>query len=116
MEYDPSKKFYNLRWKSETDQNIWDILKLELDKVSEKLSFAVPIGLIIDANETFFHSIEAVQQLQGLFYQARTNAKQVGRLLACSLALGWPFRKQTVSLIGFSLGCQVMKSCLKMLH
>ena len=60
MEFDPSKKYYNLRWKSETEKNIWDILKQAVDKVYENLSFAIPIGLIIDANETIFHSIEAV--------------------------------------------------------
>jgi hypothetical protein len=37
-------------------------------------------------------------------------------LLACSLAIGFPFFSQSVSLVGFSLGCQVIKSCLKTLH
>lgn len=37
-------------------------------------------------------------------------------MLGVVLALGYPFSNQTVSLIGFSLGCQVIKSCLKTLH
>ena len=43
-------------------------------------------------------------------------AKLTGKLFGCSLAIGLPFYSQTVSLIGFSLGCQVLKSILKMLH
>ena len=37
-------------------------------------------------------------------------------MLACALALRMPFKTQTVSLVGFSLGTQVVKSCLKTLH
>lgn len=44
------------------------------------------------------------------------NAKLAGKLLAISLARGDIFPEQTVSLIGFSLGCQVIKSCIHMLH
>ena len=39
-----------------------------------------------------------------------------GKLLAVALALGFPFTTQTISLIGFSLGSQVIKSTLKTLH
>ena len=39
-----------------------------------------------------------------------------GELLACSLAIGYPFYTQSVSLLGYSLGCQVTKSTLKTLH
>lgn len=37
-------------------------------------------------------------------------------MFACALALGFPFKNQTLSFIGFGLGCQVIKSCLKTLH
>ena len=37
-------------------------------------------------------------------------------MLACTLALRMPFKTQTVSIIAFSLGAQVAKSCLKYLH
>jgi hypothetical protein len=43
-------------------------------------------------------------------------AKFSGELLACALAIGFPFYTQSVSLLGFSLGCQVIKSSLKTLH
>jgi hypothetical protein len=50
------------------------------------------------------------------FKDAKASAKLTGKLLACVLAAGYPFTNQTISFVGFSLGCQVIKSCLKMLH
>jgi len=47
---------------------------------------------------------------------ALDKARQAGKMLAICLALGFPFLSQTVSLVGYSLGCQVIKSCLKTLH
>ena len=35
--------------------------------------------------------------------------------MAIALVLGFPFSNQTVSLLGFSLGTQVIKSCIKTL-
>ena len=49
------------------------------------------------------------------FNLARMKAKISGKLLACALALRVPFKTQTVTLIGHSLGSQVIKSCLKTL-
>ena len=49
------------------------------------------------------------------FNLARVKAKISGKLLACALALRVPFKTQTVTLIGHSLGSQVIKSCLKTL-
>ena len=43
------------------------------------------------------------------------NAKVAGALLACSLALREPFQSQSISIVGFSLGNQVTKTCLKTL-
>lgn len=53
--------------------------------------------------------------ISSLFKKAKNNAKVAGKLLACALALRMPFKTQTVSLVGFSLGSQVIKSCLKTL-
>ena len=50
------------------------------------------------------------------FADARNEAKFAGKLLACVLATRYPFLSQSVSLIGHSLGCQVIKSCLKTLN
>lgn len=54
--------------------------------------------------------------VEKLFKQAIENAKMTGKLLAVALALGFPFTTQTISLIGFSLGSQVIKSTIKTLH
>ena len=46
------------------------------------------------------------------FMKARTNAKITGKVLGHYLALGNEFQTYSISLIGFSLGSQVIKSCL----
>ena len=50
------------------------------------------------------------------FKSARGEAKVAGELLGYVLATRYPFLTQSVSFIGHSLGCQVIKSCLKALH
>jgi hypothetical protein len=50
------------------------------------------------------------------FNDAIKGAKLTGMLIGISLALGYPFSTQTISMIGFSLGTQVIKSCLSMLY
>lgn len=61
-------------------------------------------------------SIDIAKKVEKLFKEARLIAKETGKILAIALANGWPFIKQTVSLVGFSLGGQVIKSCIKCLH
>lgn len=39
-----------------------------------------------------------------LFEESIKNAKLAGKLLACTLALKYPFYNHTISLTGFSLG------------
>ena len=56
-----------------------------------------------------------VKGFHSLFDKAKESAKLSGVLLACALAIGFPFYTQTISLVGFSLGCQVAKSCVKTL-
>ena len=57
-----------------------------------------------------------IYDLDRLFSNTKDMAKMTGQLIACSLAIGYPFYSQSVSLIGFSLGCQVIKSILKTLN
>ena len=54
--------------------------------------------------------------MHDLFNSTKQMAKFSGELLACALAIGFPFYTQSVSLLGFSLGCQVIKSALKTLR
>lgn len=48
-----------------------------------------------------------------IFLQGIKMAKISGKLLAHSLMLQFPFANQSVSLVGFSLGTQVIFSCLE---
>jgi hypothetical protein len=50
-----------------------------------------------------------------LFKIARNNAKITGKVLGHFLAQNILFDSQSISLIGFSLGSQVIKSCLNTL-
>lgn len=50
-----------------------------------------------------------------LFKSARENARMSGKLLGHYLSQGLQFDSYSVSLIGFSLGSQVIKSCLNTL-
>ena len=50
------------------------------------------------------------------FKKGKNNAKVAGAILGYILAVRYPFLTQSVSLVGFSLGTQVIKSCLKTLH
>ena len=58
---------------------------------------------------------EFYKDFSSVFKESKQMAKQTGRMLAAALACGYPFKNQTISFIGFSLGCQVIKSCLKAL-
>jgi hypothetical protein len=42
------------------------------------------------------------------FKNAIKKAELTGKLIGISLALGYPFSTQTISMIGFSLGTQVI--------
>ena len=60
--------------------------------------------------------LEVTKGVANVFKDSKANAKLAGMLLGFALALREPFRSQSVSLVGFSLGCQVIKSCLKTLR
>jgi hypothetical protein len=62
------------------------------------------------------HLQEPVREIHSLFQQKRVTAKLTGAILAFSLVLNPAFHGKTISLTGFSLGCQVAKSCIKTLH
>ena len=60
--------------------------------------------------------INTVTNIKGkgeeVFKLARENARKTGKLLGHFLALNPQFDSYSVSLMGFSLGSQVIKSCL----
>ena len=60
--------------------------------------------------------IEKVIHPEEIFIRAMNNAKYSGQLLACILICKKFFNIQTINLIGFSLGCHVIKNCIKFLY
>lgn len=60
--------------------------------------------------------VESFNQSANTFQEAKLNAKLSGKLLAHYLAQNNPtFGDQSISMIGFSLGCQVTKSMINRL-
>lgn len=59
---------------------------------------------------------DKVKIISDVFVEAQRKADISGKMLGCALALKYPFRDHTISITGFSLGTQVVKSCLETLH
>ena len=59
---------------------------------------------------------DPILHLEHTFKISRDIAKATGKLLGCYLALRWPFMTQGITLMGFSLGTQVIKYTLRTLH
>ncbi|CDW90431.1 UNKNOWN [Stylonychia lemnae] len=57
------------------------------------------------------------QMAEQIYYlKTKKVAKIQGRLLAYTLALRYPFKLNTISIVCFSLGSQLTKQCIKTLH
>lgn len=98
---------YSFRWSS---KGSWSMIKpivptsiksfFEWKNLLKKMSLAIKlITLPFDYRE--------------IFIQAMRSARISGKLLAHALMLQFPFVNQSISLIGFSLGTQVIYSCLE---
>lgn len=98
---------YSYRWSSKAT---WSMLKpiipssvksfFSLKNMLKKIFFTYRlITLPFDYREIFLHSIKM--------------AKKSGKLLAHSLMMQFPFINHSISLVGFSLGTQVIYSCLE---
>lgn len=83
---------------------------------------ALSAGGVLAAAATFgpvdviLGCVALTEVFMNMFKDGKKNAKLAGQLLGYTLAMRRPFLTQSVSLIGFSLGTQVIKSCLKTLH
>jgi hypothetical protein len=98
---------YSYRWSS---KGTWSMLKpiiptsvksfFNLKNMLKKVFFTYRlISLPFDYREIFLHSIKM--------------AKKSGKLLAHSLMMQFPFINHSISLVAFSLGTQVIYSCLE---
>lgn len=93
-------------------------LRQLLENSTNKLGFDINLAMASGGEISLFKYLllNESSEVTRVFNQCRLQAKLSGKLLACALALGQPFKSQTVSLIGFSLGSQVVKTCVKTLH
>ena len=112
----PSKTgIFVYKWESKKLKD----LAIALGKLTAKLGVEVAITLASGGQLSLLKCLlmgSNVTEFVELFRGAKANAKRSGRLLACALAIRFPFFTQTISLVGFSLGCQVLKTCIKTLH
>ena len=108
---------FALKWEAQTEKQLVGEVSASIGKTALKglLTYATGgltrVAMAIIAAESLIED----KPVMSLFQKARSKAKLTGKLLACALALKIPFKTQTVSLVGFSLGSQVIKSCLKTL-
>ena len=115
---DSTTAIFSLQWESQTEKDLFVAIGKAITAAAVQgvvTYYSGPlsrIGTAILASQCAFE----FKTIQKLFQKAKLKAKWAGKLLACALALHMPFKTQTVSLIGFSLGTQVIKSCLKTLH
>ena len=114
------------KWKGflETDQNSqlftlnWASKKMsELKTILLKVSFPIIIGQAAPGfvGKLFQGLGIRDNYMKGLFAEAKKQAKLSGKLLALSLLLRHPFEFQSISLVGFSLGTEVILQCIKQL-
>ena len=107
---------YGVKWESKDESALWGAA----DKTGLIVCGTVALTYATGGAMTLLRSImlghKSVSVFNDVFDSTKKMAKFSGELLGCSLAIGFPFYSQSVSLLGFSLGCQVIKSALKTLH
>ena len=108
---------FELAWESKAETDLYWRLGQAIGVAAAKGIMAILVGSTTQIGGALLASSTLMEHkpISSLFKVAKANAKLAGKLLACALALRLPFKTQTVSLVGFSLGCQVIKSCLKTL-
>ena len=73
------------------------------------------MGVAYNGAIAAYQGAQAGLEYRTLFNKTKDYAKKYGKLLAYAIMLGYPFARHTISLLSFSLGCQVSKSCLRCL-
>ena len=69
-----------------------------------------------DISTLIFKSLIFIFNSAKLFLQCKKRAKFAGKLLALFLANNEEFNNCQINIVGFSLGCQVTKYCIKELE
>ena len=109
LEYSNLVDCYFYDWESKSkSQMVWDIAKFigeaALTYYMNKRDFVV-----------LLQNLHRYRTNTNLFLKTRKTSKIFGELLAYIVASRAIFKHQNVSLVGFSLGCNVIKYCLKTL-
>lgn len=109
LEKNPSLSVYAYRWAAKSDMPTWK-------------SFLPSLGTLFSIKSWFTKSFLAYQAVKipydyrKKFIRTIDLAKEYGKILANLLILQFPFINQSISLIGFELGAQVIYSCLEELY
>lgn len=109
---------YSYQWKSKSYLEIAQNLLNELRNFGN--SIVIFLSKMLNITGFWLNVVSTAVSL-GIsiiqkFINAIDHAKASGKLLAHSLMLQYPFRGKSISLIGFSLGTQVIYSCLEELR
>lgn len=113
---------YALNWEAKNVKDIWSEKGQNIAKgifgggVGMIAAKAAGAGTAVAGVVTAANVYQGYQDSKDVFLNAKANSKLGGKMLACAMACQYPFETQTISLVGFSLGTQVTKSCLKTLH
>lgn len=114
---DASTAIYSLTWEAESNSKFYKQVAKSVTSIAINSAMTISGGpqgklgmLVLGAS-----SAMEIEEIRKMLIKAKKNAKIVGKMLACALALRNPFQYHSVSLIAFSLGTVVAKSCLKTL-
>lgn len=105
LDYDNFVDFYFYMWDSKTGMKL----------VRDCFKFFGGLGLMI-LTRNFMQvilSISTQMSYNNTFSQSKLIAKYVGKLLAYIIVSKQVFKKQTLTIIGFSLGANIVKYCMK---
>lgn len=99
IEYPCQVATYSLRWSSVSIKKTMALLSMASDDPVDEIIMKMVAGIALATS----------------FYSAQCRAVATGKVLAILLRDRWVINKAPVSFIGFSLGTQVITSCLQQL-
>ena len=107
-------------WEAQSSSDVGKILVEGVKnlKISKTSIFGGVAGIVkgLASVENARTVMGAYQDSKSLFSKARDNAKMTGRILGHFLACNPLFDSYSVSLVGFSLGSQIIKSTLSTIY
>ena len=116
---------FAVKWKSNSATAVGSIVMEGLQKLKINPTSVIAGGLkggvqgmamgllkSVVSKDNLVTAVQTVSATKDAFLVARDNAKITGKILAHYFALAPEFQTYSLSLIGFSLGTQVIKSCI----